>query len=188
MTLEATRNIVSMLDRGKLGPCMGKLNDRQRQFVYAMMETGQVNHTACARAAGYQGDGNAMRVTAHRLAHDEDIQAAIQEVARKAMGAAQLVATGHLILMAQNVAHKDQLSAIKELMNRSGLQAVTEHRVSVTHSADRESVVKQIALLAREQGLDPQKLLTGYGVVVDAEFNEVEQADDASAEGLEDVL
>lgn len=169
-----------------MGPCMQKLNERQRLFVYAMLDTGMVNHSLCARKAGYQGDENTIKVTAHRLAHDEDVQAAIQEVARKAMGAAQLVATGHLILIAQNPAHKDQLSAIKQLLDRSGLGAVTEHKVTVTHNSDRESVVREIAALAREQGLDARKLLAGYGVVIDADYSEVPIEGDAS--GLEDVI
>lgn len=169
-------------DRGKLGPCMQKLNDRQRAFVWAMMDTGQVNHKRCAQVAGYQGDDRTLAVTAHRLAHDEDIQAAIQEEARKTMGAAQLVAVSHLVLMASNPAHKDQLSAIKEVLNRSGLNTVTEHKISVTHSTDRDSIVREIAVLAKEQGLDPKKLLGNYGIVIDAEFNEVEDDD------LADVL
>lgn len=178
--------VLSSADRGKLGPCMQALTDRQRKFVYAMLDTGQVNHTACARVAGYQGDEDTMKVTAHRLAHDEKIQAAIQEEARKMMGAAQLVATAHLVLIATNPAHKDQLSAIKELMNRSGLAAATEHKITVTHAVDRVGVLREIEALAKDSGMDPRKLLSSYGVVVDADFTEI--APDASAEGLEDVL
>ncbi len=179
----AVQTMLDVVDRGKLGPCMTRLNERQRKFVWAMLETGQVNHSSCARAAGYEGDQDTIKGTAYRLAHDEDIQAAIQETARKAMGAAQLVATSHLILIAENPAHKDQLSAIKELLNRSGLGAVTEHKISVTHSTDRADTIRQVAMLAREQGLDPTKLLASYGVPIDAEFSEV-----TGVEGLEDVI
>lgn len=175
------RNTIVVIDtdRGKLGPCMLALTEKQRKFVWAMLDSGSANYTKCAAAAGYSTESmNSLRVTAHTLAHDERIQAAIQEEARKRMTAGAIMATSHLVTIADSPGHKDQLRAIQMLLDRSGLHSVTEQKVSVTHSADKDTLLREIAAMAREQGLDPQKLLKGYGVVVDAEFNEVEDADD----------
>lgn len=171
---------------GELGPCMQALNERQRKFVYAMLDTGQANYTACAQAAGYLGDPDVVRQTAHRLAHDEKVQAAIQEEARKRMNAAAIMATGHLVTIAANPAHKDQLSAIKEILNRTGLHAVQEYKVNHTHTVSRQEMVREVAQIAQANGLDPVKLLEAHGVTIDAEYAEVEP--EGSLEGLEDLV
>ena len=189
--------VLGSVDRGRLGPCMAALTEKQRKFVWAMLDSGGVNYTECAVAAGYDAaERQTMRVIAHELAHDERIQAAIQEEARKRMGAGALMAAGHLVLIANSPGHKDQLSAIKEILNRSGLHAVTEQRISVTHKADHGDQVKEIIRLAQENGLDPQKVLGSYGIVIDADFNEVkeseaelsEQGDEQTVDDLGDIL
>jgi phage terminase small subunit len=158
---------------GKLGPCMEKLNPRQRAFVDAMLDTGGADYTRCAKLAGYVGGEGGIRVTAHRLAHDERIQAAIQEQARKRMIGAGIMATGVLIDIAGNPAHKDQLKAATSLLDRAGLHAITESKHTVHNTSDRAEQIREIAELAREMGADPVKLLGAHGVTIDADFTEI---------------
>lgn len=205
-------------DMGALGPKMLALNPRQRAFVIAMIETGQDNHTRCARMAGYyNGNDNALRVTAFRLAHDDKIQAAIVEQAGRRMKAGTIMATSALLSIASNQMHKDQLRAAVEILNRTGLHAVSETKITHEHIMDDKQSIQRVVELARSLKIDPRQLLGQYGVTLDAEFEEVaerkedtatakmiehlsgadfdeedeedeEQEPDTSTEGLEDLL
>ena len=153
----------------------------------AMLDLGSVDHTRCAAAAGYSAGpegSSALRVTAHRLAHDEKIQAAIQEEARRRMKAGSIMAASVLLNIAGNPAHKDQLKAATQLLDRSGLHALSEHKVTVENTpADEKAMVARITELAKKLDIDPKKLLGERGIVVDAEYEIVESGD-----GLEDLL
>jgi hypothetical protein len=87
-----------------------------------------------------------------------------------------------------------RLKAATELLNRSGLHSTTEHKVTVDRpDMDERQLVRRIAALAQEQGLDPSMLLGARGYVIDAEFEIVEKrealpAPAGSSEGLEDLL
>jgi len=162
----------------KLGPAMSKLTERQRAFVVALLDFGGINPNKAARMAGYSvADGGAgLAVTAHRLAHDEKIQDAIQEEAGRRLRTGSIMAVKTLLEIADNPAaeHRDRLKAVEMILNRTGLHAISEKNVTVTHvDQTSDEMIKRIALLARNQGLDPVKLLGNAGVVVDADFKEV---------------
>jgi phage terminase small subunit len=167
----------------ELGPAMRKLNERQRAFVFAMLQFGTKNNTRAAIAAGYKenpNDSNAICVTAYWLAHHPGVQEAIMEEAEKRLKAGAIMAVNHLLEIADDTSadKKDRLKAVEMILNRSGLHAKTEHKVAVTHTdATSDEMIKRIELLAGNLGLDAKKLL---GNCVDAEYVEVPPEDDLS--------
>lgn len=180
------------VDEAPLGRAMKALNEKQRSFVYALVETGG-NASQAAAAAGYGSDSatkeqreNAYRVRGYQLSHDPKVLAAIKEEAEKRLHSGALLAASKLLEMANDNSSKHQFKAAVELLNRSGLVVATEHKVTVEHKggSDRE-MIERIRLLAGNLGLDPKKLLGSAGVIIDADFEEVEAA---TADGLEDLL
>lgn len=184
-----------------MGPKLASLSPRRQAFVIAMLETGQDNHTLCAKMAGYTGTEKSIRVQAFRLAHDDKIQAALTEQAQRRMKTGAIMATGTLLSIASNPVHKDQLKAAVEILNRTGLHAKTEQVVTHEHTINDKAMIAKIVELARGLGMEPKKLLGQYGVTVDAEFEEVKTITTESAlpardeddevdgtEGLEDLL
>lgn len=160
----------------KCGPAMKRLNDRQRAFVCAVIEMGGINHTRAALAAGY-GNGKIENaaVQGNRLIHDEDVLNAVQEEAQRRLRSGAIMSVQTLLEIASDVGaeNKDRLKAVEMILNRSGLHATTEHHVKVEHrDTTDEAMVAKIKLLAKNQGLDPVKLLGSAGVI-DAEFKEV---------------
>jgi len=77
---------------------------------------------------------------------------------------------------------KVQLKAAGMILNRSGLHEKTEHKSTVEHTIDEESLVTQIERLSAYLGIDSTKLIGNRPKAVDAEFVE------HSREGLEDLL
>lgn len=177
---------VILPDDPSYGPAMRGLTDKQRIFVQVLLDTGGTNETAAARAAYPDQSENSVAVTAHRMAHSPKIIAAIREEAENRLASHTLLASSQIAMIARDVTHKDCLKACTELLNRGGLPfiAKSEHKVLVTDERTEQEMLERIRHLALAQGLDPKKLLGTYGVVVDAEFTEVEQ----STEGLEDML
>lgn len=177
----------------RLGPCMDALNDRQRQFVLALIQTG-CSQSKAAELAGYRGGPDTWKAVGWRLAHDSRVQAAIHEEAQKLIRTTSVMAIKVVEGLAQdrNVDPKVRLKAATELLNRSGLHAQSEHKVTVERHLSDKEIKSQIVSFARELGLDPRTVL-GVAFPVDAEFEVVEPAREAlespaSAEGLEDLL
>jgi phage terminase small subunit len=150
---------------GELGPAMQVLPERQRKFVLAYISLGQNgfrNNALAAREAGYTGTPGALRVTGHRLSHDPNIQAAIMEEAKKRVClAAAVVATPVLadIAMDKDIPAQHRIRAAIALADRGGMPAVSEQRVSVEHSVNREKMEELVGRLAAEIGVDPAKLI-----------------------------
>jgi len=160
--------------------------DRQRRFVIALLELGDMNHTRAAAMAGYAGTtGNAMRVIAHRLFHDDRVQAAIHEEATRRLASGKIMAVSKLLDIANSAPEpKDKLKAIGMILNRVGMHEKTEHHVTTMDlSKTDDAMIERIKSLAAKLGLD-QRALLGEAGVVDAEFTEVE----SSTEGIEDIL
>src|SRR5690349_3017404 len=103
---------MNRVEKGRLGPKMKALNDRQQAFVVALLTQGTRNYAAAARTAGYQGEeSGALRVSAHRLAHDERILAALREETERRMQASIGMAAEVLLSIAEDPTHKDRLKA-----------------------------------------------------------------------------
>lgn len=178
--------IVPRKSTGGPGPAMAALpTEGQRRFVRAMCETGGTNHAKAARMAGYTGNDNCIRVTAHRLAHDPLVLAALKEEADKRIRSGALLGASVLIEIAGDTMHRNRFHAAKELLDRAGLQVVTEHKVTVHNSSDEKAMIDRIAGMAAQLGLDPKKLIGGY---IEAEFTEVAATPMEDTTGLEDIL
>lgn len=170
----------------KLGPAMLALNEKQRAFVHALLATGGRSYTEAAIAAGYAADGNknVAAVTGSRLAHDPRVLEAIHEEAVARLHAGAALATSELVKIAGDSTHPKQVNAITALLDRVGIPARTEHKVTV-ESEDAKSVMAEIRQLAGQLGVDPAKLI-GHNAALDAEFTEVPTV--GSIEGLEDLF
>jgi phage terminase small subunit len=160
-------------DETKLGPGMQALSERHRCFVGALvMQGGKLDFTKAARAAGYEAKPESLRVIAHRLAHSEDIQAAIQEEARRRVRTSSLAATAMLdeILANPETETRDRLMAIRMVMERTE-PATTEHKVSVERrDLTRPQVIAQLRELIVEAGGDPRKFIGNLADTTDADF------------------
>lgn len=150
-----------------MGPAMRALNERQRIFVYALLENGG-NQTAAARAAGYSDTSpNVLRGHGHWLAHNDRVLAAIRELSERYMRSYGLMAAKVLVdIAADEKAHaKDRLRAAEALMNRIGLQAITEHHVKVQDDQrPREELVRELIELFRATGLRARDVLPAAAI------------------------
>ena len=173
---------------GKLGPHMKALNEKQRKFVVALLSQSQLNYSEAAERAGYKSENNdSLRNTAHRLAHDAKVLAAIQEESSKRLHAAVGMASERLVLMAQEPG-KDQFKAITAVLNRGGLHEKTETRHTVDVGGDAKNLIARVAQLALLIGMDPTKVLGRAGVAlpppdpIDAEYTDLTPSTGADEE------
>ena len=153
------------------GPAMSALNDRRRAFVVAFNNGGGKNATEAARAAGYADTGSGrIRVQAHEMLHDPNVQAALVEDARARL-AGDLHATLDIIDdIANNPQHKDRLAAAKMKLHHAGMVEVTkvQHEGTVNVTFDQK-LERYKALLAQTGGAaDP-----ALAPFIEAEFTEV---------------
>ncbi len=174
------------IDRdARLGPAMTELSPMMRQFVLAILQTG-CSQAKAAELAGYTGNAATLKATGWRLAHDDRVQAAIQEEARKLIRDTAGMAIGVIADIAQDrtLPPRDRLKAAVELLNRSGLHPHTEHHVTVERQRQQTTaaLVERVRALAGHFGLDAPKLLAAVGITdpIDAEFVEVQPSEPPS--------
>ena len=175
--------VTPMIDVGEegLGPAMLALSRAHRAFVTALVIHG-LTQAAAAEAAGYSASSKAsLEVQGSKLAHREDIQAAILELGCKVMRAEGPKSIRFLAEVRDStwLETKDRLKAGIELLNRSGFVAVTQTNVNVehTHKLSEAQMDARIIELCRELGLPEQearKLLIAPDKIIEAEFSEVE--------------
>jgi hypothetical protein len=159
------------------GPAMAALSPAQRAFVVAKVHYG-CNNAEAARRAGYsKNQPEDAKVTAYRLAHNDTVQAAIIEESRKLMAGEGPRSIKTLVAIRDDRGKeaKDRIKAAVELLNRGGLQAISEHHLTVEHQMTDAQKDQRILALCRELGLpdaDARKMLIAPEVL-DAEFEEV---------------
>ncbi len=163
-----------------LGPAMQALNEGQRNFVIALLETGAKDNTLAAEMAGYSGTQGSRKVQAYRLIHNPKVLAAIREEGERRLRSGAILGASVLIEIASDTMHKDRFKAAVELLNRSGLLVETQHRVIVendTRSAEqiRSEVVELFKRL--NPGQPPPLALAKP---IDVEYAEVSDPDDIS--------
>lgn len=160
------------------GPALLALSPPMRAFVYAKVHFGCSNAEA-ARRAGYSKDkAHNAKVTAYQLAHRDDVQAAIIEASRKVMASEGPRSIKTLVDIRDDKGKdaKDRIKAATELLNRGGLNAVSEHHVKVEHRMTDAQRDARIVALCKELGIsdgEARKMLVAPDVI-DAEFTEVE--------------
>lgn len=159
---------VTLPDEGEWGPAMRALgSDRQRRFVYAFVMDGGRNYQRAYLEAGFSpGTVNAATVNAWKLAHDERIQAAIREESYKRLGRTGAAAADFLASVVENPDMKTamRMKASLEILNRIGIHAMTEHKVTVEKKMNPQEKIDHAMRLAQALGLDPAKLLGAAGV------------------------
>jgi phage terminase small subunit len=166
----AQQMLTPLNDSSGLGPAMAKLSPQQRAWVEAFIETGpRENATEAARRAGYGSSSpteearqHACQITGHRLRHDADVLAAIREVSedRFKLAAARAVQVQIDIMDDSTAKAGDRLKATESVLARAGMQIVNKSEiVRKDVPLDEKAIIRKIAMLAKEQGLDPQKLL-----------------------------
>jgi len=174
---DQTPGLALKVPDGNLGPAMRALpTDRQRAFVLALFTLGTADYTKAARAAGYGGENpDNVRFIAHRIAHDDRVQAAIQEEARRRLHAGAITAVGVIHEAMADPDRRVALKAAHMLLDRAGLHPTTEHKVTVDNKSEAEALRDVKAILTR-MGLsvDLQRKFLEHVGVVDVEFEEVD--------------
>lgn len=150
-----------LMSEVELGPAMAALTEKQRAYVYAQLSDPFGNPTRWARAAGYSDHMERAKVTGHLLSHNPKIEAAVQELARSygnTLG--PLLGLSVVMRIAKDKSHPKHFAAGVALMDRFGLPAMTEQRVSVQHTDQTgAAMVERIRDLAQALGIDPAVLL-----------------------------
>jgi hypothetical protein len=178
--MSAGRTLVPLIvvpDEG-CGPAMLVLSPPQRAFVFAKVHFGCKNAEAARRAGYSKNHPEDAKVTAYRLAHSDEVQVAIIEESRKIMSSEgpRSIKTLVDIRDDQRKEAKDRIKAAIELLNRGGLNAVSEHHLTVEHQMTDAQKDQRILALCLELGLpeaSARKLLIAPNAI-DGEFTEVE--------------
>lgn len=129
----------------------GALNDRQQQFVLALLRygAGKTKRSQCARAAGYTGDDATIAVTAHRLFHDPKVRKALNDVASTELLSYQLMAVEGIGKLAESAMdEKVKLKALIELANRTGF--AVEQVINVKHediNKSNDTILEQMVVI-----------------------------------------
>lgn len=173
-------------DVAGLGPAMLALNAIQRRFALAAVMYPLAKDWQIAKAAGYSDRSHgSLRVTAHRLFHDEKVLAAIRECADKEVRSGAMLGIATIKKIVRNDAHRDQFKAAALL---AGLNRFTvDQNINLNQTVRDESgpaLLAEIKKLAIKLGVPVQALLGGpKPEVVDAEFTEVSPSQERGRDG-----
>lgn len=165
--------ITSMIpyEPDSFGKKMQACTENQQRFVLGhIYYQGRAPGRAAAEA-GYSPKTSDQ--IAHNLLRNVRVQEAIHEEATRQLHSSVALGLGVIMQIAMNDGHKDQLKAAKMLAEGGRLITPADQVIEVKHTTDEKTQVKAISHLARQLGLDPSVLLGQYGVVVDAEFEDV---------------
>lgn len=172
------------------GPEMRKCTDPQKKFVLAMLDLG--GQPGCFSEAyvraGYSATSpQSVRVNASRLAHNPKIINAMAEESRKRLDGSAMVAVSTLVKICADAEEKtgNKLKAALAIMDRTGLHAMSEHKVTVDDHRTEGELVAAITAMAQRQGLDPRLLLGDKVQVIDTTYEEVPAQEDSVAAGQE---
>ena len=181
-------------DHASFGPAMRKLNPMQRKYVLAVQMLGSSNNKRAALLAGYGDDESKMglQVAANagwRLSHDPDVQSAMLEEAGKRMGGLRFRAIEVLREIVEDTRAKPALKmrASLAVLDRTGLPAATEQRMTVTHEVGPQAMILQKIRdmiqanpAMREMLAPPVRLMIEQAEkaeAIDAEFTEIKDPD-----------
>jgi hypothetical protein len=156
---------------GDIGPKMQACSERERAFVLAYLQAGQLGSwdaSAAARAAGCSDPGphsSAIRVRGHELLHRERVIEAMDEVARKHFRGLLLPAVVAMGKLIEKGDHPDHAGAVKTtlsrlgIVERSGVDLNISGEVQVNHTdAALEDLRRMLAL-----GVPREKLVEVFG-------------------------
>lgn len=138
-------------------------SDRQRAFVCALLEQGgKRNFAAAYEAAGYKGERGSRTfcMAASTLARSENIQAALQEEARRHLTTLLPMSVAAIERIITEGKDADASKAAFGVMDRAGLNVVEEKQITVGLRGDTEMLAR-IRLLAERNGIPLEGLLGG---------------------------
>ncbi len=156
-----------------LGPAMRALNERQRAFVWAIVQTPGISYADAARQAGYVGKGegekalNVEKAMGHRLAHLPSVIAAMHEVAGKHLRMGALAAARELVAAAGDPKHQNHKRAVESVLDRTGFAPQTKVAVDHQHQhlharldgMSPEAMTCRILELCQKMGANPEIIL-----------------------------
>lgn len=163
---------------------MRSLTPKMRAFVQAMVGNPGCNRSKAAEAAGYSATSAVgLRVTVHRLMHDERVLAAMDELTVNRLQSTTLVAAAALeqIISSRRTEDRDKLKAIGMVLDRTGHSATQTINVNktVTRKMDVSAAAAKIADFRRRFPEHFARMMgeaaPGLPAPVDAEFSEVKQ-------------
>lgn len=161
-----------------LGPAMLACNPAQRRFAIAAVMYPLAKDWQIAKAAGYADKSHgSLRVTAHRLFHDEKVLSAIKECADKEIRGSAMLGIATIKKIVRNDIHKDQLKAAQTLVGLAGF--TIDQNINLNQTIKDQSgaaIMQEIARLAGKLGVPLPQLLghrEARAEPVDAEFSEV---------------
>lgn len=159
---------------GTLGPAMAALTERQRRFVLVYVESGDTNATRVAMKAGYGRTYASTRVAGCLTMQNPKVKTAIQEECRRRLDMMGPVGLMALSQIAADPCHKDRLKAAEMILNRVGLNAVSEHRVIVDNIGDRE-MIEYLRERAKQEGRPDDAFLGGkdVGALLEGRYEEI---------------
>jgi phage terminase small subunit len=155
-------------DEASLGPCMRALTQKQRRFVLELRHgpAGYGSEVRAARAEGYgtrTSSDLALRVEAHRVLHNPNVQEALREIGGKIIRAEAFQSIKNTVAIANDLQHRDCLKANLALMDRGGFAVETHHSVTVEHKIDyTRQALEEIARF-RALGVARDRLEQIYG-------------------------
>lgn len=159
-----------------LGPAMLACNAAQRRFALAAVMYPLATDWQIAKAAGYSDRSHgALRVTAHRLFHDDGVLAAIRECADKEVRSSAMLGIATIKKIVRNDMHRDQFKAAAWLAALNDFAPAQNIKVDHTHRDESgQAILGQIKALAEKLGV-PLPVLLGQRptLAIDADFTEV---------------
>jgi hypothetical protein len=149
------------------GPAMAALTPKQRNYVLAMASDPFGNPTQWARLAGYSDVKEGAKVRGHELSHDPNVDAAVKELSKTALGTlGPFLAAAGLLRIARKPDHPDHFKSLLAIANRVGMNETTEHTVKVEHTDLRgDALLERIRALAVRLGVDETKLIGGNAMI-----------------------
>ena len=152
------------------GPALAALMGRQRKFVLALLTYGADPAAArhAARDAGYDP------MYGYQLLRDDRVLKAIREEATKTVAGAALEGVQIMLEIARDKNDTSRFQAAKHLMALNGF--TTEQRVVVEHiDRDSREKIEYVRRMAEQLGMDARTLIEQAGIIIDADFEVVEQ-------------
>lgn len=177
------------------GPAMAACSEMQRAFIEAYFEHPNYSGGQLAEIAGFSSGNinksSQLRVTGHRLMHNEKVIAAINEETSKRLRGAGYIGVVGIVKVALNESHKDHLKACAMLADRTGFHALSEHKVTVDDKRPqtKKELIDATKTVLAELGMSVEeanafiKKSTGEDAV-DAEFSVVEDEEEIHVEDL----
>lgn len=153
--------MAEVFDRPAFGPAMAALDQRRQNFVQYFLDLGGKEGVQgeAARQAGYSPGPEVVlyhRVQACRLLQDDRILAALHEESVKRMkyhGYSMFRVASELALDPK-APPAVRLKAACEVMDRVGMHAISEHKVTVDDMRSRAEMLAELLAVVREAGVD----------------------------------